>query len=128
MAHLWQDVRYGMRVLGKRPGFTLVAILMLALGIGANTALFSVLDAVLLKPLPYADPDRLLAVWERPPQFSRNSVANENFLNWREQNRVFAAMSATSGTPTWVPDCAPDDEPASAVRAAATPSVSITVQ
>ncbi|HEX6729067.1 MAG TPA: ABC transporter permease, partial [Pyrinomonadaceae bacterium] len=88
------DIRYSIRSLIKRPGFVAVAVITLALGIGANTAIFSVINAVVLRPLPYADPDRLVMVWETVAGNDRRSVAPGNYVDWRDQNKTFAGMSA----------------------------------
>ena len=94
-----QDTRYGFRLLRRSPGFCAIVIATLALGIGANTAIFSVVDGVLLRPLPYPQPDRLVRVWESEPAkgFTRNVVNPFNFLDWRDRNRSFTQMAALNG-------------------------------
>jgi putative ABC transport system permease protein len=92
---LRQDLRYGLRALGRNPLFTGIAVATLALGIGANVAVFSVLNALLLRPLPYREADRLVALWERHPRTSdHNVVSAGNFLDWQEQNTVFEGLAA----------------------------------
>jgi putative ABC transport system permease protein len=93
------DLKYGARMLRNNPGFTTVAVLTLALGIGANTAIFSVVNAVLLRPLPYAHPDRLVALWERDPGrgLERERVSGPDFMDWQEQNRVFDHIGFWNG-------------------------------
>jgi putative ABC transport system permease protein len=96
MESLLKDIRYGIRTLLKNRGFTSVAVLALALGIGANTALFSVVNALLLRPLPFKDPDQLVQVWEADVKHGQNTetVAYPNFADWREQNDVFGQIVA----------------------------------
>ncbi len=96
METLLQDFRYGYRMLIKRPGFAAIAVLALALGIGANTAIFSVVNGVLLRSLPYSGPDRLVMVWEHNyvRGRDRNVVSPANFLDWQNQNHVFEEMAA----------------------------------
>jgi putative ABC transport system permease protein len=91
------DLRYAFRQLRKSPGFTFVALLTLALGIGANTAIFTVFDTVLLRPLPFASPEQLLRIYSAGPQLNRSPVSPANFLDWKEQNRVFQQIAAYSG-------------------------------
>jgi putative ABC transport system permease protein len=93
MNTLLQDLRYGARMLLKNPGFTLIAALTLTLGIGANTAIFSVINGVLLKPLPYSEPERLVAVWEVRHDGRRGAVSYPNFSDWRAQNGVFERIA-----------------------------------
>ncbi len=89
-----QDVRLALRNLRTRPGFTVVAVLTLALGIGANTAVFTVVNAVLLQPLPYVDPSRVVVLMEQTPQFPSASVTRYNFEDWRDRSRSFEGMGA----------------------------------
>jgi putative ABC transport system permease protein len=90
-----RDFRHALRILGRNPSFTLIAVVAIALGIGANTALFSVVSAVILRPLPFAEPDRLVMVWETRPDRGMfdNVVSNANYLDWCARNQVFDAMS-----------------------------------
>jgi putative ABC transport system permease protein len=91
---LWQDIRYGLRTMRRHPGFTTVVLLTLALGIGANSAMFALVDATLLRPLPFAESDRLMVVWERFGSFQRAAVAPLNFRDWSERNATFQSMAA----------------------------------
>src|SRR5437773_6988601 len=97
MGTLLQDLRFGARTLGKTPGVTMVAVIALALGIGANTAMFSIVNAVLLRPLPYAEPDRLVQLYTSMPQFREASVSYPNFLDWQQRSRSFDSMAAYRG-------------------------------
>jgi len=94
MGNFMQDVRYAIRMLAKNPGFTIIAVLTLALGIGANTAIFSVVNGVLLRPLPYPEPDRLVALSEKTANFESSSISYPNFLDWQRHNTSFSAMAA----------------------------------
>src|SRR5215210_2499296 len=98
MGILLQDLRYGFRMLFKHRGFTIVALLAIALGIGANTTIFSCVNALLLHPFSFANQDRLMAVWERAPEagIRHGSVAPGNFADWRDRNQVFEQMTAFS--------------------------------
>jgi putative ABC transport system permease protein len=93
---LSQDLRYGARLLGRSPAFSLVAVLTLALGIGANTAIFTVVNAVLLRPLPFPEPGQLVRVWESKGDSNRNVVNPLNFADWRDRAHSFQQMAAIS--------------------------------
>src|ERR1051325_944794 len=96
MRSLWQDLRYGFRILPKQRGFTTVAIIALALGVGATSAVFSIVNAVLLHPLAIEEPERVVMLWENNP--ARNhaevEVSYPNYVSWRERNHVFEEVAA----------------------------------
>jgi predicted permease len=94
MMNFWQDVRYALRVLSKSRGFAAIAVLTLALGIGANTALFSVVNGVLLNPLPFTNPDELYEVYTKTSSFEQNSISYPNFLDWQKDNHSFSSLGA----------------------------------
>ncbi len=94
MGTLIQDLKFGLRMLARNPGFTAVAVITLALGIGANTAIFTVVNSVLLDPLPYWQPDRLAALYSRTTDFSKSSISYPNFLDWVHDSRSFSALAA----------------------------------
>src|SRR5215468_5166027 len=95
MDALLKDIRYGLRNFLKRPAFTVIAVITLALGIGANTAIFSTIHALLLKPLPFPELDRVVALWDRVPSrgMERNEVTVANYLDWRAQNKTFENLA-----------------------------------
>ena len=97
---LLQDLRYASRMLRKHPGFALTAIITLALGIGANTTIFSVVNAVVMEPLPYKEPDRLIRIWESNAGQGRteSSVSVPNFQDWQKQQTVFDQLAASELT------------------------------
>jgi ABC-type antimicrobial peptide transport system permease subunit len=95
MDTLWKDCRFAVRPLAKSPGFIRVALLALVLGIGANTAISSIVSASLMRPLPYREPDKLMMVWEHSPHTGKNNVVNpQNFLDWQARNHSFDEMAA----------------------------------
>jgi predicted permease len=94
MHTLIEDIRYGLRSLRKNPGFTAVALLTLALGIGANTAVFSIVNGVLLNSLPFRDPDKLVVLFESKPHFNKGSISYPNFLDWHRDNRALTSIAA----------------------------------
>jgi putative ABC transport system permease protein len=108
MHTLWQDLRYGARMLLKNPGVTAVALITLALGLGANTAIFSVVNAVMLRPLPYHNPDRLVSLWANVPEHGRWRVTPANFFDWKKQNTVFEDIAAYGA---WTMTLTGDGEP-----------------
>src|SRR4051794_33560856 len=95
MDTLLNDLHYTIRMLIKRPGFTIIALITLALGIGANTSIFSVVNAVLLRPLPYSQPERIMQLWEVNLRTGDKdgSVSPQNFADWRDRNKSFESMS-----------------------------------
>ena len=93
MSTLWQDLRFAARTFGRAPGFFALAAIVLAIGIGANSAIFSLVDAALLRAFPFADPARLAMLWEKPPGFDHNRVSPLNLVDWTEQNQVFSSMA-----------------------------------
>jgi putative ABC transport system permease protein len=97
MREILGDIRFGLRLLLKSPGFTVVSLLALALGIGATTAIFSLLYSVLLAPLGYPNPDQLVMVWSHR-NGARMSVSSEDYLDWQRQNTVFQSLDAWTGT------------------------------
>src|SRR5215469_15119229 len=97
MRTVLDDLRYTMRQMAKSPGFAIVAILTLTLGIGANTAIFSVVNAVLLNPLPYPQPDRIVVLFRETPNFKTGSISYPNFDDWRRENQSFSSMAAYRG-------------------------------
>ncbi|HYX19601.1 MAG TPA: ABC transporter permease, partial [Thermoanaerobaculia bacterium] len=123
MERFRQDLRHGLRMLRRTPGFTLVALVVFALGIGANAAIFSIVHAVLLQPLPYPEASRLVRVWHTPPQsgfpgVKTFAVSNANYLDWEAQNHVFEKMALIGGD---VLNWAGDAEPQSITAARVTP-------
>ena len=126
---LLQDLRHGGRLLMKSPGFTAVAVTALAIGIGANTAIFSVVNTLLIQRLPYTDPDRLVVVWEHNlPRDRRNNVVSPgNYLHWREMNTAFAEMSAVSMTfrAAYTGDGEPEEVPQQIVNATLFPMLGV---
>src|SRR6476660_1836196 len=100
MGALLTDLRYSLRLLRKSPGFAAIAVATLALGIGANTAIFSTVDALLIRSLPYADADRVVMIWEDAHEagFPRNTPAPGNYAEWARLNHSFTGVAATRGT------------------------------
>jgi hypothetical protein len=90
-------IKHAIRSLLKSPGFALACIITLALGIGANTAIFSLVNAVLLRPLPYKDPSSLVMLWQRPPTGGMNDISAADFQDWRDRNHSFEQMAAITG-------------------------------
>jgi putative ABC transport system permease protein len=92
-----QDIRYAWRSLKKSPGFTVFAVMTIALGLGANAAIFSMVDGVLIKATGYPEPERIVQLWEKPPQYQRNSISGANYIDWSREAKSFDAMAAETG-------------------------------
>jgi putative ABC transport system permease protein len=121
-----RNIRYAVRVLLSRPGFSIVAILTLALGIGANTAIFTVINAVLLRPLPFRDPSRLVLLIERTSQFPTQTTSWQNFVDWRDQTKSFDAVAASRTLTMTLTDLGePDRIPAKMVTAPLLPMLGV---
>ncbi|MGE0464429.1 MAG: ABC transporter permease, partial [Vicinamibacterales bacterium] len=121
-----QDVRLALRHLRNRPGFTLVAVLTLALGIGANTAVFTVVNAVLLRPLPYEEPSRVVVLTEQTPQFPSLSVTRYNYDDWRARAQSFSGMGAVRATNMTLTGAAdPERVPAKMITASLLPLLGV---
>src|SRR5881409_2082841 len=99
MQNFFKDFSYAIRMLAKYPGFTAIAVLTLALGIGANTAIFTFVNAALLKPLPYPHPDRIVALVERHPKYGISPVHPRSFIEWHERARSFEALAIAQAIP-----------------------------
>jgi putative ABC transport system permease protein len=128
MTSTLQDLRYAARALRKNPGFTAIAALTLALGVGATTAIFSVVNAVMLRPLPFTDPDRLVRIWESNPErgWPTFAVSNLNFLDWRSQAAAFESLAATTNAGfTWTSNGEAELVPGMAVTATFLPTLKI---
>src|SRR5262252_10426775 len=97
MDTILKDIRFGIRSLWRQPGFTTIAVVTLALGIGINTVIFSVVNGVLLNPLPFPQPEQLVTLDESKPNFANGSISYPNFLDWRKDNHAFAAMGLARG-------------------------------
>src|SRR4051812_45148402 len=95
MGHIWSDLRYGVRMMSKAKAFAIIAVLTLAIGIGANTAIFSVINTVLLRPLPYAAADRIVYLNESSKQLEGMSIAYPDLQDWIAQSTTFEAIGAT---------------------------------
>jgi putative ABC transport system permease protein len=119
MTTLWQDLRYAARILAKSPGFAAVAVLTLALGIGANTAIFSIVEAVLLRPLPFHDPDRVVRILEAVKNLPYTSISGQDYFDWESQNRTLAGSSIATFTQNYNASGAGEPETVSLVRSEA---------
>ena len=119
MTTLWQDLRYAARILAKSPGFAAVAVVTLALGIGANTAIFSIVDAVLLRPLPFHDPDRVVRILEAVKNLPYTSISGQDYFDWESQNRTLAGSSIATFTQNYNASGAGEPETVSLVRSEA---------
>lgn len=116
LANILTDARYALRQLRKTPGFTVVAVLTLAFGIGATTAIFSIINGVMLQPLPYGQPDRIVRIFEILPEYGRFSIAPANFFDWRQQNTVFEHIATyATGSDTLVGSDGPERIPMASV-------------